>query len=394
MNPAEALLACIIGIFLGTFSGLSPGIHINTISFTLLLIPFSNNLFFVLIIAAMSITHSFVDFVPSILLGAPKSETSEAILPGHKLLMQGKGFYGVKLATMGCLLGLVAALAIIPFLAFAIARNLELIKASIPFVLIAALFLMLFSERDISGIFWSAVVISFSAILGILSFSSFSDSILPLTTGFFAGSSLIYSLSKESIPKMQKLSEDSYEKAQLKNSFIGAIAGSFVSIFPALGPSNAYMLTSKIFGRIKGESYLVIHGSINVSSMLFSFVTLYLISKARTGSAVAISNIVSIDLNSLLIILAACLFSGAIAFFIADFSARFFLDKLAAINYSLLNSFTLLFLIALVFFLCGFTGILLFLAASSIGLIANSSSTRRSNAMAFLIAPALVYYLI
>jgi putative membrane protein len=102
----EIILAIFSGILSGTFTGLIPGIHINLIG--TLLVGFSTTLFsginpiyFVVFIVAMAITHTFVDFIPSIFLGCPDTETELSILPGHQLLKEGKGYEAVMLSIYG-----------------------------------------------------------------------------------------------------------------------------------------------------------------------------------------------------------------------------------------------------------------------------------------------------
>ena len=90
----EFILPLLIGIVAGTLTGLAPGIHINLVSAILL---FSLDKFqsiplisIVVFIVSMSITHTFIDFIPSIFLGAPEEDNFLSILPGHQLFMEGK----------------------------------------------------------------------------------------------------------------------------------------------------------------------------------------------------------------------------------------------------------------------------------------------------------------
>ena len=102
----EILFPLILGILAGTITGLIPGIHVNLIS--LLLFSFSSWLlrFFEIsalfvFIVAMAITHTFLDFIPSIFLGAPDDDTALSVLPGHSLLLQGRGYEAVMLTLKG-----------------------------------------------------------------------------------------------------------------------------------------------------------------------------------------------------------------------------------------------------------------------------------------------------
>ena len=87
----DVLLAVLAGVCAGTITGLSPGVHINLVSVLLfsassVLLGFVSPLALAAFIIAMGITHTFVDSIPSVFLGAPDEDKVMAVLPGHKLL--------------------------------------------------------------------------------------------------------------------------------------------------------------------------------------------------------------------------------------------------------------------------------------------------------------------
>ena len=77
---AELLFFLLLGILAGTFTGLMPGIHINLIGALLVsasvsFLFFIPPLYFVVFITSMAITHTFLDFIPSVFLGCPDTDT-------------------------------------------------------------------------------------------------------------------------------------------------------------------------------------------------------------------------------------------------------------------------------------------------------------------------------
>src|SRR3989338_3175265 len=113
----EIIVAMLLGIACGTFTGLLPGIHINLIASILL----ANILFFekfhlalTIFITAMSTTHVFLEFIPSIFLGAPDEDSFLSILPGHEMLKEGKGYEACILALYGCLFSLILIAILFP----------------------------------------------------------------------------------------------------------------------------------------------------------------------------------------------------------------------------------------------------------------------------------------
>ena len=149
----EILISIFIGILAGTFTGLAPGIHINLVG--VLLVSLSNSLFkntnriyLIVFIASMSIAHTFIDFIPSIFLGCPDTDSGLSILPGHELLNKGKGYEAVMLTAYGGLIAIIILL----FVSFPLAALFSWIYDSIHsvmfWVLIAMVFILILTEKS------------------------------------------------------------------------------------------------------------------------------------------------------------------------------------------------------------------------------------------------------
>lgn len=102
----EYLGFAVLGIGLGTFTGLIPGVHVNNIAPLMVgltagsaLDPYQGTS----LIVAMMITHTFLDFIPSTFLGVPNKDTALSVLPAHKFVLKGKGYEVIKLTALGSL---------------------------------------------------------------------------------------------------------------------------------------------------------------------------------------------------------------------------------------------------------------------------------------------------
>src|SRR3990172_8135655 len=118
----ELIIALIVGLLAGTITGLTPGIHINLVAAFLTSsigyfagIPL---IALVVFIVSMSITHTFIDFIPSIYLGAPEEDTFLSVLPGHELLKEGKGYEASVLTLYGSIIAIPIILIFIPIFIF------------------------------------------------------------------------------------------------------------------------------------------------------------------------------------------------------------------------------------------------------------------------------------
>ena len=115
----EILLAIYIGCLLGVVTGLVPGVHINLVAVMLLsaspfLLQFVNPIILGALIVAMSIAHTFLDFIPSVYLGVANEDTAMGALPGHKMLLSGMAQEAVKLTVIGGIFGLAIIILALP----------------------------------------------------------------------------------------------------------------------------------------------------------------------------------------------------------------------------------------------------------------------------------------
>ncbi len=163
-----SVLFTFIGIACGIATGLIPGLHVNTISALILilqggLVSFASSLFgsfqptnaetlYVLccMIMAMSITHTFLDFIPSVFLGAPDEDTALSILPGHRLLLEGRGYEAIKYSAFGSFASMLISLVLI-FPAFLLMgppiHLYEKLTPFIPYVLLLIATVMITGEK-------------------------------------------------------------------------------------------------------------------------------------------------------------------------------------------------------------------------------------------------------
>jgi len=385
-----------LGCFLGVITGLIPGIHANTVALAALSFYSGNEIGTALMIVAMSTTQSFVDFIPSIFLGAVEESTFLSILPGHKLLLNGLGVLAIKLTIIGGVFGGLVAVAFSPAYFLFIEEWGKIIYQFIAFILLIILFFMIFWNKNLKRIGWSFFIVILSAALGIISlrFLAISNPIFPLVTGFFGLSTLVNSLRMKTRLRKQMVSEDSYPLFPVvKYSFLSTLAGGFVSILPGVGASQAAFMAGKLKGKISNKGYLVMLGGINTTNIIFSFFILYLLGKTRTGAAVVIKELIILDWNSLLLFISAILIAigfGAIA---AEFMAIVMAKKFLAFDYSKLNKIIIGLLFVLAYWFGGIVGILLLVVSAAVGLLAISTGTKRTNCMAFLMVPVTLFYL-
>ncbi|MEK6933534.1 MAG: tripartite tricarboxylate transporter permease [Nanoarchaeota archaeon] len=393
------IVALLLGMLSGTITGLAPGIHINLIA-AILLASLSSFAGIPLIalavfIVAMSITHTFLDFIPSVFIGAPEEDTFLSILPGHELLQEGHGYKAVVLTLYGSLFALLIILIFTPLFILFLPSLYKTIKFIIPFVLIFISFYLIFREDNF---LLSLVVFLLAGFLGIAAFNlPIKEPLLPLLSGLFGISSLIISLKSSKNPKKQSLlplKEIKLSKSEFKKASLAAlISAPLCSFLPGISSGHAATIGSEIIPQER-KGFLFLVGSINTVIMALSFITVYAIGKARSGTAAAIQDILhQISLQHLIIILGTIIISGILAFFLGINLAKFFALSLNKINYKKLTLGIIIILTIINLIFSSWLGFIVLITSTSLGIFCILSNSRRINLMGSLIIPTIVYYL-
>ena len=155
VDLAWLLGALFFGVMLGSLTGLIPGFHVNNVALILLAlspallelgIPLAS---VAAIIVATGTVHTFLNYIPSALIGAPDGDTALSLLPGHRMLLSGNAARGVAWSARGSQLGLFLSLPLIVLARIAFGPELgwyEDLRSVLPFVLLTISFLLLATE--------------------------------------------------------------------------------------------------------------------------------------------------------------------------------------------------------------------------------------------------------
>ncbi|MAG78685.1 hypothetical protein CL616_04960 [archaeon] len=388
----EILIACFIGVFLGIISGLIPGIHVNLISVLMLsvstfILDIVSPLTFCVIIVSLAITHTFLDTIPSVFLGAPEADSALSALPGHKLLLEGKGFEAVILTVLGSFGGLIVSLAFVPLLLKVVEFIYPLIKNYIGYFLILISVFLIFNDKNKS---WALIVFLLSGALGIFVLNiNVKEPLFPLFSGLFGISMLLISLKdKVNIPK--QIFGNIETEGKFKAIGSAFVTGWICSFMPGMGPAQAAIIGSQ-FVKLTEKGFLILVGGLSTVNMVLSLVTLYVIGKARNGAVVVVSKLIEISFNDLLVFMAIALIVGGLATILACKLSKIFSKVLERVNYMKLCIGIICLISVLVFVLTGFLGMLILIVSTAVGLIPALKNVNRSHMMGCLLIPVILY---
>jgi putative membrane protein len=217
--------------------------------------------------------------------------------------------------------------------------------------------------------------------------------LLPLLSGIFGASSLLYSLSTGTEIPEQKESRIKLKPGLLAIAlFSGSLGGSVVAWIPGVSPSIA-AITARLGRPSSPEEFLVSNAGVNTANALFSLVALYVIDRPRSGAAAAIKELMALD-QSALVEMVIIMVLVAAASYLACLAAACPAGKaVSQINYRLLCLGVLAFLAVMCYAFTGLFGLFIFFLSTVVGLIAPIAGIHRTHAMGVLMLPLIVRYI-
>lgn len=445
-----AIIFCILGVFTGVLTGLIPGLHVNNIAVillslsTLIISSFSfltnygfNQEFIFLLIAiyiiSCSLSHTFLDCIPSTFLGAPDADTALSVLPAHNLLLEGKGYEAVSLSALGSYGAILFCFALLFPVRLVIGNPLffyETLREIMLAVLVAITFLMIATEKgkiddikkinpQVAGMLFAIFVFFLSGIFGIILFEIpvespiglYSPVLFPALTGLFGISTLLDSLRNDpSIPE-QEIKNIELDKNSKKQSIIsattGSLGGMLVSIIPGITSATGTVLAMNARGKTGDENTsdsnkkqtIVTLSAVNTACAFFVVMVLFVILRPRSGAVVAVAELITIqEWNNLLMpynlsfLLIAVLLAGTLSYFLTLKFGKIFAKHFSKLPYKKMVKLTISFIVVMVFLFTGLFGLLILLVATTIGLLPITWGIRRSHCMGVLLLPIIIYF--
>jgi putative membrane protein len=438
MDIAPLLLviySTVIGSLMGSISGLVPGIHVNTLALMLLsLEPYLRSIIggFVVdlglgvetvplmvssMIVSAAVVHSFLDFIPSIFLGAPDASDALSVLPGHRMLMSGNGLMAVRCSAKGSLVGALLAIIMATPLQMVMGPPVDLYRQLIPLIpliLLAVLIILLISERGggLKAVGWAFALVAASGLLGHIvlnaplplhGLNGLGQSLLfPLLTGLFGVPTLLTSLSNSKIPEQVDQGE---VRVPLLPSIKGVLAGCLVGWFPGITSTSGAVIGSSLSRKgSRGDhasDFITTVSAVGSSAAVFSLVALSAMGKGRTGAMLAVAEIMGDDLPmlqqipsmSFALLLLSVLLSAAIGYQLTLASGKAFARMIARHDMVRVGKAIILLVVSLVLIFNGIQGLLLLAVSTLLGLVPLRVGVGRVHLTGCLLVPIMLFFI-
>ena len=387
------------GIALGIASGLTPGLHVNTLAILLAsvasAVPGDPHLVAAAMIAA-GVVHSFLDIVPAIAIGVPDPAMAVTALPGHRLVLGGRGREALRLSAFGSGGAILAAVllgwpitalmaTIAPFLVDHIAIVLGVVAAA-----------MVATERTLRSKVGGILAVLASGLLGLFTLDlepaaviPGGDMLLPLLSGLFGIPVLILAAKGSGPPPQEGTTLATTPARTALWSLVGALSGAVVAYVPGVSAAVAAAMAFVAVPSYAGDrGFVATVSGVNTANTVFALFALVSLGSPRTGVLVAFER-AELPPNLPLLLLAVGL-AAAVSFVLVPTLGDRYLTVVGRVDNRRLSVAVALLLVVLAGAFTGLVGILVLAVAAAIGLIPIMFETRRVHLMGVLFVPIAV----
>ncbi|WP_440769243.1 tripartite tricarboxylate transporter permease [Natronorubrum sp. DTA28] len=401
-NPATTvhLLAWILGgAALGSVSGLIPGLHAN--NFALLLAGFAPSipgepLFVGCAMLAAGVVHTFLNAVPAMALGVPDAEMAVTALPGHRMVLEGRGYEAIRLSALGSILAVLLAVPLALPITWGVTAAYPTIRDNLGLLLAMVVVALVASEYTWRARVGGFVSFLLAAALGVLTLDLSPDAPLeaggmlaPLFAGLFGAPVLIDAIRGGGVPPQYDEPIAMPRWLVGATALAGALAGAVVGYIPGISAAIAAVAVLVLVpGQSGDRGYIVATSGVDTANTIFALFALVAIGQPRTGVMVAFEN-VNAPLE-LPILLAGVVLAGLFGFVLVIVVGDAYLEIVGTMAYWKISVAVLGLLCVLSYLFTGLVGIFVFVVAAAVGMVPIRFRARRVHLMGVLIGPLLL----
>lgn len=411
----ELVIACFIGILIGTTTGIIPGIHVNTAGAILFassgaLLTQVSPEFLCVLMVSMSIAHALIEFVPSMLLGVPQEGTATSILPGHRMVLEGRAKEVIRIVSVGGFGAIIVTIIMLPLFSIALPILHDTIKPyTWMILLVASVYLTYSLTANFRDFLWSMLLFILSGILGWILFQTPITSGVTLMctfSGLFGISTILFSLNDSStLPHQNPFYELNIDYNKFKSIFAGGITGAILGFLPGFGPAQGTVIAQAVSGTNDNNdddtvNFLLATSGLNISDCLFSLMAIYIIGNPRSGIAVYMSYLISeMNMNHLIIFIFASLLAVSVSLAVSLKLGDSFSRLMEMVDYKKLSiGVILLQILILYIFIFYYKAPIAYMTialitSTALGMLPHYIGVGKSHLMGVLIIPAIVIYM-
>ncbi|QPV63462.1 tripartite tricarboxylate transporter permease [Halosimplex litoreum] len=417
VDPDATLLFCGFvggGVALGTVSGLTPGIHANT--FALLLAGVAPSIpgpvrYVGAAMLAAGVVHTFLDVVPALALGVPDPAMASSALPGHRLVLAGRGREALRLSALGSAGAVAFAVPLAVPMTSAMTAVYPTLRAHLPLLLGVVVVVLVVTESTTVGRVGAALSVAASGALGAVALDlppgglvESGGMLAPIFTGLFGAPVLLDALTGEGVPPQDDANVTASRRSVVGFALAGTLSGAVVGYVP--GVSSAIAATVALLavpgggdgwgdgsgspsggGADGARGFVVTTSGVNTANTVFALLALIALGTPRTGVMVAMRDAgVPLDLP---LLLGSVLVAAACGFALVVTLGDSYLRLVGRADYTRLSVSVLCLVVVVVAVLTGPLGVAVLGGSTVVGLVPARFGARRASLMGVLLVPLI-----
>ncbi len=393
------VLFAVGGVTLGTLSGLIPGLHAN--NFALLLAAFAASipadpLLIGVAMLTAGVVHTFLDIVPALALGVPDAAMAIAALPGHRLVLAGRGREALRLSAVGSTMAVGIALPLAIPITWLMVHSYPTIRAHLWVVLGAIVCLLVVTESTPQAAAGGLLGFLLAAVLGWATLDvtpaaplGSGSMLTPLLTGLFGAPILLDAMGGGGVPPQADAKLTMARRDLGLTAGAGSLAGAIVGYLPGISAAIASVLAlPAVPNRDVDRGFIVATSGANTANTVFALFALVALGTPRTGVMVAVET-TGVPLV-VPVLLAAVVIGAACGTLLVIAVGDRYLLTVGQLDYTYVSLVVLAFLGALAYGLTGLFGVAVFAVSTVVGLVPTRFGARRVHLMGVLIGPLMI----
>jgi putative membrane protein len=426
MDPVSIMLClafALIGVSIAALASLVPGLHIyNVIAITMVIflgatavLPDVDPMVLTSFLVGLVVGFTMLFTVSSQFFQPCDDDYRFMMMPHEKFLFEGKAHEAVVITGIGSFAGIVAIAVLFPLLGAHIAIFRDLFQDHLYWVVGAVIVFILMTEwpkdvgagntlarRLMDG--WTPLLMGYvtfvlSGIFGMFIFhktiipvGSAFQSLMPVFVGLFAIPAQILTLvSTVKVPRQHVArSVEITGEDVFRGAGSGLLAGAFGAFTPGVTPGPALLMAGHMTVTGGDRQFMLAGGAGRIMYYIGALLLFFLpgIFLRRGGASINISLFFVPETEQEFLVIAGVIaIAGAVSFVLLFGFSRLCAFLVSRINYKVFSMAGIILLSTLVLSVTGWTGLLIMLVGTMIGLIPNLWHTRRINLLAVLLVP-------
>ncbi|MFB6269379.1 MAG: tripartite tricarboxylate transporter permease [Halobacterium sp.] len=390
-----SLAAIAFGVCLGTCSGLVPGLHVNSLALLLAAaapaVPGPPHLVGAALLAA-GVTHSFLDVVPTLALGVPDPAMAVSALPGHRLVMVGRGREALRVSALGSGVAVLVAFVLGVPVTAAARRVAPFVYDHLTVAVAALVAGLLAREATWRARLGGLLAVTASGALGVVALpmnatglAPTGDVLAPLFAGLFGAPVLLAAYRGAGVPEQDDAVVADGPRSVLGPGFAGSLAGAVVAYVPGVSGAIATVFAVEATQADGDRAFVAALSGVNTANTVFALFALFALGEPRTGLLVAFER-ASLPRTLPLLLASVALAACAGALLVPVLGDRYF-GLVRAVNHRRLTVGVCALLVVLAWVFAGFLGVGLLAVATLVGLVPPHFGARRVHLMGVLLVP-------